>query len=167
VTEVQWLTAHRDLFAGSRQVADTGEGTSAIYDLLVANAVYYDAGDIDSLTATYEEDAVYTTFLGTYRGAEEIRAIYASLVDKYERSVHTLTNVTIAITSPTTAQAASYVNAVILPRDEPSYAFVGNYNDALVRRSGRWRIARRTVHDGVAYLVNSITPSDRLRHDGK
>jgi uncharacterized protein (TIGR02246 family) len=153
--------------ADGHTVLPTGRSAGDLAEinaLLVRYVVAYDAGDIDGILATFTPEATYSTFLGSFRGHAEIRKNFVELVSRYEKTAHLLANTTVRLTSEGTAQACSYVHAAVQTIDGLAYAFVGGYDDELRQHEGRWRIQRRDVHDGIAYTIAAIVPSDRLGH---
>jgi ketosteroid isomerase-like protein len=80
-----------------------------INPLKTAYVVGYGADDVDGVLETFTPDATYTTFLGSFHGAEAIRKNFTTLRDRYDRTAHMVSNVTIQLTS--TAAESSYVHA--------------------------------------------------------
>lgn len=159
-----WLEAHRRLI--HRKLAgecnQDAEAVAAIHDVLVAYAVLYDAGDIEGLLDLFSESGTYTSYLGTFTGRRELRQNFAELVQHFDRAAHHVTNITVCLTSDTTAEAAGYVSAVVTTDTGVAYSFTGSYDDRLVKVDGRWKIDRRIVRDGIAYDVDRIPLSSRL-----
>ncbi|WP_168588570.1 nuclear transport factor 2 family protein [Saccharopolyspora sp. ASAGF58] len=160
-----WLAAHQEILRRKTLAAPVeghAEHAHAITDLLVAYAVHYDAGDLDSMIELFEPDATYESLLGRCEGHDALRANFAPLIARYARTAHLVVNSTVHVTSSTAADAVSYLHALVQTRDGIAYGLCGSYQDQVTRRSGTWRIARRFVADGLAYRTEQIEPADRL-----
>jgi hypothetical protein len=160
-----WLDPYRTLIehkARATPVQGAVDHAAAITDVLTSCAVYYDAGDLESLVSLYAEDARYESFLGVRQGRDQVRNHYAPLIRRYARTIHLMCNPTIWVESATTAHAASYLHAVVQTRDGISYALGALYQDKLRQIDGDWKLQERVVGDGLAYRIEAVAPEDRL-----
>lgn len=154
-----WTGPHRSLLAaGGEAAADEQQ----VREVLIAGASYYDHKDIGALVELYTADAEYISFLGSCHGQNAIRERYDEMVAHYDRTAHLLSSVVVRFDGLHQARTASYLHAIVQLRSGASYAFIGSYDDVLIRTSDGWRIARRIVRDGPAYSIAAIEPTSRI-----
>lgn len=131
-----------------------------ISETLVAYGVFYDAVDLDALTALFTEDAELSNLRGTHVGSAAIRANYEALTTVLAQSMHFVTNVTIRVDGDDSARAASYLYSLALRRsDGVAYGSGGTYADELVRRPDGWKIAKRRITGEIPHLLTGFTPT--------
>lgn len=121
--------------------------------VLVRYASGIDRRDWDLFRSCFTPDcAIDYGEIGAWNSADEITAFMVAVHEHCGHTLHRISNIDVA-RLPDGAQARSYVDAVIMDRDNRNgVRAIGFYDDRLVcsDRSG-WQIARRnftTVHVG-------------------
>jgi uncharacterized protein (TIGR02246 family) len=138
-----------DIARWAREANDRAE----IQALMARYERALDSLDVDAYVAVFTDDAVF----GDAKGREGIRAMIASTKARREKSAEpgkppmrtfqSIQNMTITLTSETTATVEGYYLALIgTQNDNPArVATVGHEVDEVVKHDGRWLISKRTV----------------------
>ena len=135
-----------------------------------------DRGDAELVASVYHPDG--TDDHGSFRGLGIDFAAYVTrrLAERYDATMHTVTNAVIDFTGPDTAQVECYVCARHRRADDQGAVletFGGRYIDRFERRDGRWKIGHRTVvhewdkveHVEPAYPPDRFVRGSRSRDD--
>ena len=128
-----------------------------------------DRGDAELVASVYHPDG--TDDHGSFRGLGIDFAAYVTrrLAERYDATMHTVTNAVIDFTGPDTAQVECYVCARHRRADDRGAVletFGGRYIDRFERRDGRWRIGHRTVvheWDKVEHVEPAYPPDRFIR----
>jgi 3-phenylpropionate/cinnamic acid dioxygenase small subunit len=134
---------------------------AAVHEVLLRYARGVDRRDIDLVASCFTPEAAYDGALA--RG--DIRQALARLreaMDRYASTMHFLGNMVIEVTGDH-ASSETYAIAYHRPRaGERQHVVAVRYLDELVRRDGRWLIARRRVcRDWERYdTLTTTEPSD-------
>lgn len=121
--------------------------------VLVRYASGIDRREWDMFRSCFTPDCVIDYGeIGAWNGAEEITAFMIAVHENCGYTLHRISNVAVE-RLPDGARARSYVDAVIMGRDNrDGVRAIGFYDDRLVHtEGGEWQIARRnftTVHVG-------------------
>ena len=159
--------------AGRATARETGAIDQDLQRLLDERAIHrrlldycrgIDRGDAELVASVYHPDA--TDDHGRFKGLGVEFADYAidRLSDRYEVTMHSISNTIIDFAGPDVAYAESHVCARHLRRDEGGpllETFGGRYVDRFERRDGEWKIADRVVvheWDQVEHIVLAYTP---------
>lgn len=111
-----------------------------------------DNRDFDGYAATFAEDGVMNSGIGSARGHAAIRRM---LVDNFGEpppsgvtvsSVHLLGNPLIEIDGDRAGGTLKYLFVVTGAQGQPASRIVAHYRDRYVRENGEWRIQERTSH---------------------
>jgi ketosteroid isomerase-like protein len=116
-----------------------------------------DAGDIDTVMATWADEGVLEWVFGVEHGKEAIRKAMSGFgggrkVDippdatSRPRMHHMIINHVIDVDGDTARTIAYWFNFTNnTPQNDVQLMYFGHYEDELVRRSGRWLFTRRRV----------------------
>ena len=116
-----------------------------------------DAGDIDTVMATWADEGVLEWVFGVEHGKEAIRKAMSGVgggrkVDippdatSRPRMHHMIINHVIDVDGDTARTVAYWFNFTNnTPQNDVQLMYFGHYEDELVRRSGRWLFTRRRV----------------------
>ncbi|TQK20390.1 SnoaL-like protein [Microbacterium sp. SLBN-154] len=135
-----------------------------IRDLSHRYAVALDRGDTESWAALFAEDVAFESG-GTVRRREDVLAIPADQLRRYERTLHAVTTQVIARDGDR-ATGTVYCIAHHLYRDthqhgrfpfDLTHAFLIRYEDEYARIDGRWVFGRRHVVTEARY-VHQVIP---------
>ena len=118
-----------------------------IENLLARYCELFDSGDLDAYVALFEEASIANQFV-TSEGPGELRAFFERNGIFYNGVPHTrhlTTNIYIDIADDgQTAISRSYVTILQALSDFPLQpVFVGQYQDELMKRDGKWRFKSR------------------------
>jgi 3-phenylpropionate/cinnamic acid dioxygenase small subunit len=119
----------------------------------------YDENDVDLIAEQFAETATMTMqigrdgdTIGPFEGREAIRKLHAdSLAGQTDQRRHNISNL---VVHKETAEAASTTSNLTLLSVENGALRVlssGWYSDELVKRDGRWQIARRHIYLDLPY----------------
>jgi uncharacterized protein (TIGR02246 family) len=116
---------------------------AAIHDLMLRYARGVDRQDLDVVASCFTPDAAYDGALGRGTIREALEALRRAL-ERYASTMHFIGNVTIELAGD---RASSETYAIAYHRlrgdERRQYVVAVRYQDDLVRREGRWLIARR------------------------
>ena len=145
--------------AGAVLAGDYADDRAEIVNMSNRYMVAVDAGDIETVMATWAEDGVLEWIGGVERGAAEIREAMSNFggARKVEipesaasrpRTRHQIINHVIDIDGDT-ARTVAYWFAMTnnTPQKDVQIMYMGHYEDELVRRDGRWRFKHRKVYN--------------------
>lgn len=159
------LTAELSLEGRLQRVEDESE----VRRVLAAYTYYYDGGDFASLSNVFADDAVLHNLLGEHRGIDAVIAAVSQLGSMLEVRRHLITNITIGLTGPNSAESVCYLFSVAqLTKDAAraaggpdriEYISTGGYFDRLERRDVGWRIVERRISAPFGHRVESF-PDD-------
>jgi ketosteroid isomerase-like protein len=103
-----------------------------------------DEDRLDDLLACFTDDLVYDVgAFGTYHGKQALRGFYEQTVRPFKLRIHTATNQVVELRGER-AKSRCYWKAE-LELQGRALNSSGHYLDELVKRSGQWKIARRTA----------------------
>jgi hypothetical protein len=135
-----------------------------------------DRGDAALVASIYHPDG--TDDHGSFKGLGVDFANYVTgrLAERYEATMHSISNVAISFTGPDSARVECHVCARHLGNDDRGPAlmtFGGRYIDRFERRGGEWKIAHRAVvhewdkveHVELAFPPGRFTEGVRGRSD--
>lgn len=129
------------------------EDKLAIEELIATYNQSLDRGDYPTWVDCWSDDAVLDG-LGRYLvGRAEIQAFADAYEDRVRARIHALRHYTINVLSVIDgdrAQSSSYLQLVNTTAQGVQIRFTGRYEDDLVRIDGRWRFARRKLHQDMA-----------------
>lgn len=126
-----------------------------IHSLRAEYSAHFDAHDVDALTRLFTDDAVCEFGrYGEWRGIEQIRTNYRSIIDAIPApfdTLHVATNGLVRLRSPTTAAGRWYLMD-LLPTQMPGLfetrgghanplLYLGIYEDDYRKVDGRWLFA--------------------------
>ena len=128
----------------------SAEDKIAIIELLGDYAYRLDSGDIDGYVDNFLPDGTFEDFSGKREGRDAIRASVGGMMEAGRVGGNSRVRHVLGIPhiqgEGDRARTRTYV---LMPRqnDEKQVSFpnVGVYEDELVKKDGRWRIAHRTV----------------------
>lgn len=131
-----------------------------IRNLRTDYSAYFDAHQLEDLTALFTEDAVceFGSY-GEWRGRQAIHDNYAKVIAMYRGqydTMHVATNAFIRVTGPTTAVGRWYLIDLVTQQipgaletpggnDNP-LLYLGMYEDEYRKVDGKWRIAHVKLH---------------------
>ncbi|GIX29757.1 MAG: hypothetical protein KatS3mg124_0229 [Porticoccaceae bacterium] len=122
----------------------------AIGELLARAAHALDDRDASALEACFAEDAVMSLriadgdLIGPFAGRAAImKLMHDSWAQQRDRRRHVVSNLYFVSESPAEAEAISYLTLLATEDGQIALLSAGVYRDRLVRRDGRWWIARR------------------------
>jgi SnoaL-like domain len=124
----------------------------AITALVHEYAYRLDAGDLDGVGALFAHAELGSSVRPErMRGADEARSYYGGVIiydDGTPRTMHCITNVTVAVDAgATTASARSYFTVLQNVDNFPLQPIIaGQYHDRFERADGSWRFAERIIH---------------------
>lgn len=125
------------------------EDKHAIEELIARYNQSLDSGDYEAWLACWADDAVFDG-LGKYlTGIEAIRGFADGYEAGYRQRLHALKHFTINILSTIDgdrASSSSYVQLTTISDHGIRVLLTGRYEDDLSRVDGRWRFARRKLH---------------------
>jgi ketosteroid isomerase-like protein len=138
-----------ELVRTSEAVAISPEDGLAIQEVMTRYASAIDDKDW-ALFRTCWTDDCEASFSGLrYVGRQELSDGLEDMHAPLDGSLHRFSNVKITSFDGDTAQATSYVHAVMVKAAHPDGAdfhMFGYYEDELVKDDGAWKIARRAFH---------------------
>ena len=134
-----------------------------------------DRGDAALVASVYHPDG--TDDHGSFKGLGVDFANYVTrrLAERYEATMHSISNVAISFTGPDSARVECHVCACHRANDDRGptlMTFGGRYVDRFERRGGEWKIAHRAVvheWDKVEHLELAYPPgrfSEGIRGPG-
>ncbi len=145
---------------------DRVEDETEIRRVLAAYTYYYDGGDFAALSNVFADDAVLHNLLGEHKGIDAVIAAVSQLGSLLEVRRHLITNVTIALTGPNSAESVCYLFSVAQLTKEAAraaggldrleYIATGGYVDRLERRDVGWRIVERRISAPFGHRVESF-----------
>lgn len=131
---------------------DRGEDRAEIHRLLVDYGRTLDARDFDGFAGLFAREGVYVAGgsgqpLSGKQAGEAMRRTFAeNALGFAEPNYHLFFNEIIDFTGPDSARANSKSLYMVPDQGEaPRAAMMAEYDDELVRESGRWKFARRVV----------------------
>jgi ketosteroid isomerase-like protein len=117
-----------------------------IIDVTVRYATAIDSRQWSLLATVFAEDAVMDYGeIGQWNGADAVIEFMELSHAGASHTMHRMTNHVIDVDGDT-AQARTYVDALILVEDGSGVNAVGFYDDALARTAAGWRITRRSFN---------------------
>lgn len=148
------------LFAASSALADYAEDRAVIENISTRYMVALDAGDIETVMATWAEDGVLDWVGGVERGKAAIRkamsafggaALMGTLPPDAKtrpRTHHHILNHVIDVNGDT-AKTVAYWFALTndTPQKDVQLIYMGHYEDELVKRDGKWLFKSRKVYN--------------------
>lgn len=102
-----------------------------------------DAEDANKFAATFSPDGELVGFWGTSKGADELRKAHAFMLATFAKDKrHVVTNHEIAINGD---RATMYCYLTVFDRKTLAMTGTATFTDDLLRTTGGWRFARRTL----------------------
>jgi ketosteroid isomerase-like protein len=147
------------LFAWGMALASYADDRAAIENLSNRYMVAVDAGDMDTVMATWADDGVLQWAGGVEKGKEAIRKAMAGFsgaraasvppnAKSWPRSRHFILNHIIDVSGDTAKSVAYWFEMTNnTPQHNVQLVYFGHYEDELVRRNGRWLFKKRTVYN--------------------
>jgi hypothetical protein len=120
---------------------------SAIAAVILRYASGVDSRDWGLLRTCFTEDFVGEFGpAGTWHGPDEVIAYMDAGSKTGGASLHRMTNIVIK-GGPESATARSYVDAVVMPKEQggPGFHSIAYFDDVLVRTPAGWRIKHRSM----------------------
>ena len=125
------------------------EDKLAIEELIAHYNQSLDSGDYEAWLACWADDAVFDGLGKQLTGIDAIRGFADGYEAGYRRRLHALKHFTVNILSKIDgdlATSSSYVQLTSLSDQGVRFVLTGRYEDDLKRVDGRWRFARRKLH---------------------
>lgn len=130
-------------------MATVQEDKLAIEELIATYNQSLDRGDYATWVDCWTDDAVLDGLGRHLVGRAEIQAFADTYEDRVRARIHALKHFTINILSTVDgdhAASSSYLQLVSTGEEGVQIRFTGRYEDTLTRSGGRWRFARRKLH---------------------
>jgi len=146
-------------FTGAPALADYANDRAEIENLSNRYMIAVDAGDIETVMATWAEDGVLEWVGGVEVGKEAIRKAMSNFggarpvnipegATSRPRTRHQIINHVIDVNGDT-AKTVAYWFALTnnTPQKDVQLLYFGHYEDELVRQNGKWLFKRRKVYN--------------------
>jgi len=130
-----------------RQV-DELQSRAAIRDLVTDYCLGFDTHDWDRFISIWHEDAVWEIGppFGTYTNHDGIRkAVQEALYPVWRETHHLTSNLRLTFRDPDHASGICNVDCMGATKDDVVQMISATYADEFERRSGTWKIAKRSV----------------------
>jgi len=131
---------------------------AAIHDLFTRYCCALDNGEVETVVACFTPDAALKSPVIDIRGRDEIRAFAGRFAAQRAAGVqfrHMVTNIAASIDGERAA-ATAYLLVLISKDGSHRTLPPGRYECELVKESGAWRFARRTVFHDHDYTLDGI-----------
>ncbi len=165
-TSTTLASTAEEAYLALRELADQ----AAIANLSALYSIAVDSHDLDTVVACFAPDGSFTRLGTTVAGQVDLRAFYASMMDRYVTTLHVPnTHVTEVDTRAGTAQGIVTGQAELALGDDLLLAAY-RYDDRYRRLDGRWVFAERTIQFmyNVPFdqMATSFSDGKRLRIPG-
>lgn len=148
------------LLASAAALADYANDRAEIENLSARYMVAVDAGDIETVMATWAEDGVLDWVRGVETGKAAIRKAMSGFggaaagrsvpedATSRQRTRHHILNHVIDVTGDTAKTVAYWIALTNnTPQKDVQVQYFGHYEDELVKRNGRWLFKKRKVYN--------------------
>ena len=146
------LQAERQPRHKEKTLTSVLEDKIAIQDLIATYNQSLDRGDYETWLACWADDAIFDG-LGKYlTGIQAIRGFSEGYEVGYRQRLPGLKHFTINVLSNVDgdrANSSAYVQLTSISDKGIRFVLTGRYEDDLKRIDGRWRFARRTLHQDI------------------
>jgi ketosteroid isomerase-like protein len=151
-TSTTLATSPEEAYRQVRELADK----AALVNLSVVYSMAVDDHDLDTVVACFAPDGTFTRLGTTVRGHADLRAFYASMMDRYVTTLHTPES-HVAVVDVDAGTATGVVNGHgELALGDRLLLAAYRYDDRYVRLDGRWVFAARSIR----FMYN--VPADEM-----